>query len=169
MTRRKALGALAATPLAGATAPRQSPEFAIKGPTRELLLSQLRGRNPVLLFLFFTTCPHCQKSAGLLNRLQAEYGPRGLQVLGCAFDPNAQWTVANFLRTYRVGFPAGYNTRAAVLTYLNHPLTQPLSVPIFVFIDRKGRIRAQHIGSDPFFKTEEKSSRAMIETLLKEK
>jgi hypothetical protein len=36
-----------------------------------------------------------------------------------------------------------------------------------VFIDKKGMIRAQHIGDDPFFQNEDKNTRAMIESLLK--
>jgi hypothetical protein len=41
-------------------------------------------------------------------------------------------------------------------------------VPQLVFIDRKGVIRAQYAGNDPFFKDEERNVRAQIEGLLKE-
>jgi hypothetical protein len=45
----------------------------------------------------------------------------------------------------------------------------PLSVPVLVFIDKKGTIRSQHMGSDdPFFKDQEKTIRAELDSLLKE-
>ena len=45
---------------------------------------------------------------------------------------------------------------------------QPLFVPIMVFIDRKGMIRYQYLGDDPFFTNQEKNVRDTIEELLKE-
>jgi hypothetical protein len=41
-------------------------------------------------------------------------------------------------------------------------------VPILVFIDRKGMIRYQYTGDDPFFQNQEKNVRETIEQLLKE-
>jgi peroxiredoxin len=164
MTRRDALGLLAAAP---AVPGRPSPEFVVRGPASQLLLSSYKGKYPVLFFLFFTTCPHCQAATEVLNRLQREYAKRGLRIVACAFDPNAEYTVAAFAQQYQTVFPTGFSSRAAVLTYLNHPPNQPLSVPIFVFIDKKGRIREQHMGSDPFFRAQEKNARASIEALLK--
>ena len=40
-------------------------------------------------------------------------------------------------------------------------------VPVLVFIDRKGMIRYQHTGEEPFFQDQE-NVRATIEELLKE-
>jgi len=37
-----------------------------------------------------------------------------------------------------------------------------------VFIDKKGIIRAQQMAGEPFFQDDPKSTRAMIESLLKE-
>jgi hypothetical protein len=65
-------------------------------------------------------------------------------------------------------FPVGYTNRHTVYEYLQVPSNSPFSVPIFVFIDKKGTIRAQYMGDDPFFKNEDKNTRAMIESLLKE-
>jgi hypothetical protein len=44
----------------------------------------------------------------------------------------------------------------------------PLYVPTMVFIDRKGMIRHQYLGTDPFFQNPEKSIRDTVESLVKE-
>jgi len=73
-----------------------------------------------------------------------------------------------FLMRFRPAFPVGYTGRATVYDYLQLPSTRPFSVPTYVFIDKKGMIRAQHPGDDPFFQAEDKNTRAMIDSLLKE-
>lgn len=165
---RWALAALLLTVSAfGATVPRQSPEFVLKGPGGQLLLSQFKGKKPVLLFFFFTTCPHCQNSTvKVLNPIQEEYRDR-LQILGVAFNEMADMLLVGFFQQYLPKFPIGGAPRASVLDYLQHPANQPLSVPIYVFIDKQGVIRAQHLGGDPFFQNEDKNTRQMVETLLK--
>jgi hypothetical protein len=45
---------------------------------------------------------------------------------------------------------------------------QPLYVPTMVFIDRKGMIRYQYLGGDPFFNDLERNLHDTVETLLKE-
>lgn len=159
---------LLATSMFGATVPRPSPEFVLKGPTGQLLLSQFKGKQPVLLFFFFTTCPHCQNSTrNVLNPLQEEYRSRGLQILGVAFNEMADLLTVGYFQQYMPKFPIAAAPRTTVLDYLQHPSNQPLSVPTYVFIDKQGVIRAQYLGGDPFFQNEEKNTRQMIETLLK--
>src|SRR5688572_19344071 len=88
-----------------AEVPRQSPElaFTLPGGTPDLL-SKYKGKIVVLEFLF-TTCPHCQQSATTLSRLQSEYGPKGLQVLGVAINPDPD--IQTFKRMYATAFPVG--------------------------------------------------------------
>ena len=45
---------------------------------------------------------------------------------------------------------------------------QPLFAPSMVFIDRKGMIRYQYLGGDPFFNNLEKNLRDTVEVLLRE-
>ena len=70
--------------------PRKAPEFTIHlvGGTT-LTLGQYKG-HPVILAFILTTCSHCQMTVGVLNRMQKEYGPRGLQVLASAIEENAK-------------------------------------------------------------------------------
>ena len=148
-----------------ADAPRSSPEFVIKGAGGQTLLSQYKGKVVLLMFMF-TTCPHCQQSTQMLNGIQKEYGPRGVQVLGVAFNEGAPLLVAEFIRRFQPTFPVGSATRDAVLDYLKHPPQNPFSVPMFIFIDKQGVIRAQHEGGAAFFAEQEKNTRAQLESLL---
>ena len=102
--------------------------------------------------------------------MSAEYGPRGFQVLGSAFNDFALMLLPGFAGRYAFGFPLGYNSRDSVLEYLQNPGTGPVYVPQLVFIDRKGVIRAQHAGESDFFqpKALEGNLRRAIEGLLQE-
>jgi len=131
------------------------------------LLSQHRGKV-VLLMFFMTTCPHCQTTSQLIERLSREYGPRGFQPLAVAFNANADTLVPEFVRTYGLTFPVGYDQRDPVYAYLGRQATQRTFVPILTFIDRKGVIRNQYFGDDAFFQNQEANIRALVEQLLRE-
>src|ERR1019366_8929970 len=77
-----------ATPGPGPQIPRQAPELAIQMPGRQMLLSQFRGYICAVAFMS-TTCPHCQHLATVLAPIQQEYAPKGVQVLGIVFNPEA--------------------------------------------------------------------------------
>ena len=148
--------------------PRPAGEFAIKMPNGQItLLSQYAGKVVVLAFIS-TTCPHCQHTTQVLSGLQNEYGPRGVQFLAAAYNPDAEVLVPNFIRDFKPTFPVGSANRDSVLEYQQASLAKPVYVPELIFIDRGRVIRAQHNGGDDFFKEQEKSIREMLDTLLKE-
>lgn len=147
--------------------PRQSPEYVINLPGgRQELLSKHKGKVVVLEFLL-TTCPHCQQSATLLSKLQKEYGQK-IQVLGVAINPDPD--IAGFTRQYATGFTVGSNSRETALGYLQQSLMATnFYVPQMVFIDKKGVIRAQYGGTDPFLGTNQEANiRGMIDKLVAE-
>jgi thiol-disulfide isomerase/thioredoxin len=155
-------------PAEAATVPRPSPEYAVKLTTgQQLLLSSYRGKVVALLFIS-TDCPHCADTCQLMERIQKEYGPRGLQTLAVAFNPMAIMLVPEFVQRTRVTFPVGYDERDPVLKYLGISPMLRLYVPIIVFVDRKGMIRGQHLGDDGFFADREKNIRSTLENLLRE-
>jgi Uncharacterized protein SCO1/SenC/PrrC, involved in biogenesis of respiratory and photosynthetic systems len=159
---------LLATLTSAVTVPRPAHEFVIRGTGGEVLLSQYRGKVVLLAFIF-TSCPHCQHTVGIMSGIQKEYRSRGFQALGAAFNEAADQLIPGFLSKFNPNFPVGYAARASVLEYLQVPSNIPLSVPVLVFIDKKGTIRSQHMGSDdPFFKDQEKTIRAELDSLLKE-
>jgi thiol-disulfide isomerase/thioredoxin len=131
------------------------------------LLSQYAGKVVVLAFIS-TTCSHCQHTTQVLSSLQNEYGPRGVQFLAAAFNPDAAQLVPGFITQFRPTFPVGSADRDSVLEYEQASLAKPNFVPELIFIDRGRVIRAQHNGGDEFFKEQEKNTREMLDTLLKE-
>jgi thiol-disulfide isomerase/thioredoxin len=150
-----------------ASVPRQAGEFVVKlSPSGETLLSSHRGKV-VVLALLSTTCPHCQRFVPTLNQAQREYGPKGVQVIGAAFNPMANMYVPDFIKQFRPEFPFGWSPREPVHEFLQHSPMMQLYVPIVLGIDRQGTVRAQHTGDDPFFENEQGNLRAMIENLLK--
>ena len=148
--------------------PRPAGEFAIKMPNGQVtLLSQYSGKVVVLAFIS-TTCPHCQHTTQILSGLQSEYGPRGVQFLAAAFNPDAASLVPGFIAQFRPTFPVGSADRDSVLEYEQASLAKPNFVPELIFIDRGRVIRAQYNGGEEFFKEQEKNIREMLDTLLKE-
>jgi Redoxin len=129
-----------------------------------------RGKIVALAFIY-TTCSHCQDLTIVLNKLAPEYTPRGVQFLECAFNPEAQLTMKEFLDRFHPPFPVGWANDAAVRGYLRITLldTRPLYVPHMVFLDRLGAIRGEYRGESEFFTHSEPSIRAELDKLLQAK
>jgi len=155
--------------VSAATLPRPTPDITIHTPSGPVSPAQPQFKGKVVLLAFIqTTCPHCQHATGILSGLQKQYAGNGLRVLASAFNANAETLVPGFIQQFQPAFPVGSNTHQEVLTYLNHSVMQPLFVPTMVFIDRKGMIRFQYLGGDPFFNDLEKNLHNTVELLLKE-
>jgi thiol-disulfide isomerase/thioredoxin len=131
---------------------RPSPPFSItRIGAAPLKLSQYKGKVVALAFIY-TTCPHCQHLTTILNQVAKDYGARGVQVLECAFNDDAVQTMPAFIQQFNPTFPAGFATRASVMSYLQYTITdtRPLYVPHMIFIDRVGIIRGDYPGESPF-------------------
>jgi peroxiredoxin len=169
---RKALVSLLIAGLTGvialsAAVPRKAAEFVIQSPDgKEQLLSSYRGKT-VVLALMFTTCPHCQKTAGILSGVQKEYESKGVQVLGATFDSGAAFRVQQFNKTFGVTFPCGYSTEKAVREFLGLTHDEPYFVPILIFIDKAGTIRSEYIGDEKFLGNQDVNIRAELDKMLK--
>src|SRR5258708_38539247 len=98
--------ALAPITFAKPPVPRPAKEFTIVEPSgKQTLLSSYKGKVVLMQFLY-TTCPHCRAAARTYTKLQKELGPRGLQVLGVAFNDEVQTTpdiVRSFVASNGVG------------------------------------------------------------------
>ncbi|HWR49830.1 MAG TPA: TlpA disulfide reductase family protein [Bryobacteraceae bacterium] len=144
---------------------RPSPEFVITQVNGQRgLLSQYKGKVIALEFLH-TTCPHCQTASGLMQKMYKEYGPKGFQPIGIAFNDMAALLVPDYVKQLGLTFPVGVAPRDDVKAYLVETFQY---VPIMVFIDKNFTIRGQYVGDHEFFKNEEANMRATIEMLLKE-
>jgi len=148
---------------------RPAPEFTIKyADGNTLPLSAFKGKVVALTFVF-TTCIHCQHASQVFAKLFNEYGPRGFQPVGVAFNDMANLFVDDFVKNNGVTYRVGFSPPDPVLEFLGISKIQRYVVPQIVWIDRKGMIRAQTtaLGEDPKMLTPE-YWREMIETLLKE-
>ena len=154
--------------LQSAELPRRSPEFGISlNNGKQVLLSEYRGKAVALMFIL-THCAHCQQTVQVMKKLQAEYGPRGFQVLATAIEDMAAMAVPDFIKRFQPNFPVGYNNRQQTIEYLQLNVDMRMMMPQLVFVDREGAIRAQYSGDDPFFgPRQEANLRAKIEELLK--
>ena len=153
--------------------PRTSPEFSINELTgKSTKLSSFKGKVVVLEFLFVKS-RHCLRVAQVLNQLQRELGPRGLQAIGVAFDaPNAATTGGEYVtamaESLQLTYLVGYAQRAAVDTYLGRSGSDMLSIPQIVVIDRAGTIRATTGGQKNPSLEDVNALRILLEPLLKE-
>jgi thiol-disulfide isomerase/thioredoxin len=107
----------------------------------------------VLVDVFGTWCPTCHDAAPGLVRLYRKYHPRGLEIVGLAYEVTGDSAVdGRQVRRYRTkfGIPftmllAGVNdTEAAAATL---PQLQGFtSFPTTIFLGRDGRVRRVHAG-----------------------
>jgi peroxiredoxin len=170
MTRQQFLlsAPFAATLMRGADASRAAPELLLTDTNgKRIRLSLLRGKVVVLEFML-TTCPHCQNTAKMMSRLQREYGPKGFQAISLPFNDDAPIAAPGFVAAHQVSHPVAAIERGRVYEFAQLSPIVRHSVPIIVFIDRRGRIRAQYEGDAAFFQNEEANFRAMTLRLLKE-
>ena len=163
-----ALSVLMAGVAVPATVPRQAPEFTVHLPSGSpILLSQYRGKVVVIEFLY-TTCSHCQNASRIMSRLQTEYGPKGFQAVGVAFNEMAHMLVPDFVRDFNVNYPVGYSPREPIASFLQVKENEALHVPQLVFIDRKGIIRHQSLPREDAVTHTESNMRKVIQELLAE-
>jgi peroxiredoxin len=132
----------AAASFAAQPVPRPTQDFKLQdASSKPVSLTAQKGKVVVLQFLY-TTCPHCQATAQWLSRLQSEFGPKGLQVYGVAFnDGVTAKDVKEF--TQFAKFPVVASPSDPVMKYLGISIIEGYSVPMLVVIDRKGVVQAQ--------------------------
>lgn len=162
---------LVAPALAKPPVPRPADEFRITDASgKQQPLSRYRGKVVLAQFLY-TTCVHCQATARMFTKLQEEFGPQGLQVVGVAFNDEAQGkrdAVAEFVASNHVGFPVGTASLESVLGYLGVSVMDRFVVPQIVVIDRNGVVRAQSEASGSAELQDESHMRLLIGKLLAE-
>jgi peroxiredoxin len=159
-----------AATIQGAELPRPSPDFTFVMPDgAQKKLSDYKGKVILAEFLL-TTCGHCQNTAKVLNRIQKEYGPKGVQVVGISIRND---TTADELRQFAAqyggnGFPVGKTPDPGnVYTYLQHSIMNPnFYVPQIVVIDRGFTIREYFPGGDPRLQNEEVALRGALDKVL---
>ena len=90
-----------------------------------------------------TWCPPCIREIPLLVEIQAEYGARGVQVLGIAIDETEE--VERFAESFEFNYPVLVGQQDAM--DLAHSFVHNfIGLPFTVFTDRSGRIVKVHTG-----------------------
>ena len=136
------------------------------GGTKKLQLTSYKGKV-VLFAIIATSCDHCINSLEVLKRAQKALGPSGVQVVLAIGDPNAPYLLQPFVQRYKLTFPVGYLDQDGIQKIAAVPQGKRPFVPIYMFLDRKGMVRFQFYGDEPFFKDEEKTTRIILENLAK--
>ncbi len=161
-----AVGALAQEP----KVPRPATDIGIQiGPEKYVWLSQYSGKTCLLAFVL-TTCPHCQFTTGILNRIQKDYAGRGVQIIESALEPMSSLHIPDFEKKLGTVFPVGYNEQNYVARFLGLPENDPMLVPQIVMVDSKGVIRVQYAPEAPGLRDDiqEKTLRDDLEKTIKE-
>ena len=77
---------------------------------------------------------------------------RGVQALDAAFNDEAD--MAEYIKRFHPNHPVGKVGHDFMANYAQITPMMRVTVPVMLFIDRKGVIRAQHFGGEPFFTLE---------------
>ncbi len=132
----------------------------------DFLISKQRGKV-VALEMVYTTCPHCQQTSQVLDKLYREFGPRGFQPVAVACNEGAELLVGEFARELRLSFPVGIGYPGLIFEYLGIA-PRKFRLPVLMLIDRKGMIRSTFTGEGPLFNDTEGNLRKELAPLLAE-
>jgi thiol-disulfide isomerase/thioredoxin len=123
--------------------PETRPEFTLKNLKGEpVAMSHWQGKAVVVNF-WATWCGPCQREIPLLNRMAAEYGPKGLHIVGIAVDFAED--VQKFVAKTPLDYPTlvGEEDGAAAATAFG---IDSLAFPFTAFTDKQGRVLSVHLG-----------------------
>ena len=128
---------------------------------KKLRLSDHRGKVVVINF-WATWCKPCKQELPFLNRYAKELEEKGLVVLAVSTDgPRTLSQVRSLAKRSRWVMPVLLDQDSALMSDLNPRAAMPFTL----FIDRRGRLAAEH---DGYATGDEIAMRQRIESLLKE-
>ncbi len=134
------------SPLVG----REAPAFALRTfEAQPISLQDYRGKVVVLNFWASWCYPACYEEAPVLERGWRQYRERGVAVVGVDIQDTVE-AAKKFIRTFDLTFPNAPDFAGNVSIGYG-----VYGVPETFFIDRRGRIRAKHVGAvtDAVFRT----------------
>ncbi len=120
---------------------------------RPAALDQLRGK-PLLLFFWAHWCPDCKNQAPVLARLEREFGPRGLTLIGptqtYGYTVRGQAATRDaelaYIEEIRRKFYGDLAAMAVPVGEENFRVYGASTTPTLVLVDRKGIVRLYHPG-----------------------
>lgn len=129
--------------VAEAARPLVRPQFTLNDVDGKARSSDEFAGKAVIFNFWATWCAPCRREIPLLNKLQAEYGVKGLQIVGIAVDTREN------VRDYEKELKLEYLSLQGELEAMDvgRKFGQDLyGLPVSVFTDRQGRILGAHIG-----------------------
>jgi peroxiredoxin len=109
---------------------------------KQVRLSELLKKGPVVLDFWATWCKPCAKAFPKLNDLYKKYQDKGLQIVGINEDgPRSQAKVKPFVRSFKIKFPILIDSNNDVMRRL-----QVQSLPTTVLIAADGTIIQRYVG-----------------------
>lgn len=124
--------------------PYPAPHIAARGlDNQEVTLKDYAGKV-VLLDFWATWCKPCEKLMPDLHRLSAQYGEKGLVVIGLSIDEgkDAAQKVQKFIEKKNIGYPV-------LLDVFEEPAWSAFhvkAIPAMFLIDRKGAVVGRWLG-----------------------
>jgi thiol-disulfide isomerase/thioredoxin len=139
--------------------PATQPEFTLTGlDGKRHSISEWNGHPQVVNF-WATWCVPCRKEIPLLGRMQAEYGAKGLKIIGIAVDfpEDVQKFVAATPLPYDVLMGEDDALEAAKAYGV-----ESMALPFTAFVDSHGRVLTVHLGE-----LHEPNLRATLDALMR--
>jgi cytochrome c biogenesis protein CcmG/thiol:disulfide interchange protein DsbE len=125
------------TPIVGRRAPAFDLQTLDGG---RLSLASLRG-SPVVLNFWASWCIPCREEAPLLTAAAADYGARGLRVVGVVYQDSAE-SARDFMGRYGQTYPGLLDPDGR--TAIDYGV---FGIPETFFIDASGIVRARQVGA----------------------
>lgn len=132
---------LALTIFLQAAAPQPTPAFSLKDTKgRAIRLSDYKGKV-VLVNFWATWCAPCLAEMPELEKLQREYGKRGLQIVGVSHPTNKASEVIKAIKRLRVSYPILLGDEETLSRFKVSDV-----LPVTVIVDRDGKVRGRILG-----------------------
>lgn len=120
----------------------------------------LRG-DPVVINVWYASCPPCRLEAPALKAAHAEYGPRGVDFVGINTRDKAG-PAAAFEKTFGITYPSIPDPDGAVLYSMDGNVS-PNAVPTTLVLDAEGRVAARISGA-----AEQSTLESLLDAVLAE-
>lgn len=130
-------------------------------------IADYRGKV-VLLDFIQTTCPVCQTSQKIFERIRLKYADK-VTVISVVLPPDTQQSVRSFIANYAIKTPVLFDCGQATGSYLKLTPQKPtITFPNLFIIDRNGIIRGHHeySGADEKFFEQLDPLMAEVESIL---
>ena len=132
-----------AAPAATATLAATIPDFKLADRNGEMKGLRDFGDKALIVNFWATWCAPCRREIPLLEKLQAEHGAEGFQVVGIAIDFRDQ--VLAYADEMKIGYPLLIGEQEALDAVAAFGIDM-VGLPFTVFTDRQGRVVATHMG-----------------------